>query len=161
MCLYSPSVLTLPKLDPINGKVLEYAEKPASDSARNPLRMLPSDISRLSAGAEALSYNNSHLRAVRRKDQPNSVFKAPPNKGVNAALADSPFLASTGIYLFRREVLTSLLEQFPAAKHFGADVLPIAVGQSVVLQDEWVHGRRKSLGPVRLKVGVHRGEGEG
>lgn len=52
----------------------------------------------------------------------------------------------------RREVLSSLLEQFPAAKHFGADVLPIAIGQEVTLKDEWAGGSRGTLGPARLKV---------
>ncbi|MEW5313200.1 MAG: hypothetical protein WDW38_004786 [Sanguina aurantia] len=140
------------QLDPVNGAVLEYAEKPASDTARNPLRMLPSDIARLSAGADALSHNNTHLRPVRRKGQAAPTPRATAPKVPSTSTSAPEYLASTGIYLFRREVLSSLLEQFPAAKHFGADVLPIAIGQEVTLKDEWAGGSRGTLGPARLKV---------
>ncbi|HUN66704.1 MAG TPA: glucose-1-phosphate adenylyltransferase [Bacteroidota bacterium] len=62
--------------------------------------------------------------------------------GVYATIAaDAPFLASMGIYVFRREVLIDLLKRYPEQNDFGKHIIPSAIRthhvQSYLFQGYW------------------------
>lgn len=62
--------------------------------------------------------------------------------GVYATVAaDAPFLASMGIYVFRREVLVDLLNRYPEHNDFGKHIIPDAIRthhvQSYLFQGYW------------------------
>jgi glucose-1-phosphate adenylyltransferase len=59
----------------------------------------------------------------------------------SSVAADAPFLASMGIYVFRREVLVDLLNRYPEQNDFGKHIIPSAIRthnvQSYVFQGYW------------------------
>ncbi|XP_010460525.1 PREDICTED: glucose-1-phosphate adenylyltransferase large subunit 2, chloroplastic [Camelina sativa] len=66
-----------------------------------------------------------------------SILGLPPKEA-----AESPYIASMGVYVFRKEVLLKLLRSsYPTSNDFGSEIIPLAVGehnvQAFLFNDYW------------------------
>ena len=60
---------------------------------------------------------------------------------------DTPFIGSMGIYVFKREVLTNMIKQYPQFMDFGKDLIPKAISEFNV-QAYLFHGYWEDIGTI-------------
>lgn len=98
-------------------------------------------------------------RVVEFREKPRSAEQragmevSPELLAAKGVRADQPFLASMGIYLFRKRALLECLEN---AEHvdFGRDIIPAAVGQRHV-QAHFFKGYWRDIGTIEAFFGAH------
>ncbi|KAL8160379.1 hypothetical protein V2J09_001916 [Rumex salicifolius] len=115
-----------------NGRVVEFCEKP---KGRELMSMVSSGSVLL--WFKSISINNS----VSRLASLQNVFRTILGPFGEIAL-QKPYIASMGVYVFKKETLLDLLKRrYPAANDFGTEIIPAAVKevnvQAYLFNDYW------------------------
>ncbi|MCS6816905.1 MAG: sugar phosphate nucleotidyltransferase [Blastocatellia bacterium] len=102
------------------------------------------------AGARVDSPRPSDWRVLRYQEEPRQDTL----REFRMADGNAPYLIATGIYLFRREALASLLEQALGPFDFGLELLPLAVAQSRVYA-YWHRGYWEEMSTISAYYDAH------